>query len=146
MLSIIYDQSLLLLLLLLLNYLLPVIGNNYIAFSGFTEGTIYTYYTNGANPIAELTCIATPTDNTVSAISSSWYYKTASTGSSVLRFEDVATVVKWRESRIYFCRAVYNINGQKQQEDSGNIAVAIECKSFLNCICFVLILKIENMY
>ena len=125
-----------LLLLLLLSYLLPVIGSNHIVFSGFTEGTVYTYYTNGANPIAELTCIATPTDNTVSAISTSWYQKTGSsgitdTGSSVLRFEDVATVVKWRESRVYFCRAVYNINGEEQQEDSENIVVAIECK--LSC-------------
>ena len=113
---------------LLLNYLLLVIGSNHIAFSGFTDGTVYTYYTNGANPIAELTCIATPTDNTVSAISTSWYYRTASTGSSVLSFEDVATVVKWKQSRTYFCRAVYNINGQEQQEDSENIVVAIECK------------------
>ena len=116
-----------LLILLLWNTSVLVIGSNHIVFSGFTEGTTYTYYTNGANPIAELTCIATPTDNTVSA---SWYYKTGSTGSSVLRFQDVATVVKWRQSREYFCRAVYNINGEEQQENSENIVVAIECKSF----------------
>ena len=139
-----------LLLLLLLSYLLPVIGSNHIAFSGFTEGNTYTYYTNGANLITELTCIATSTDNTVSAISTSWYQKTGSsgitdTGSSVLRFEDVATALKWGQSRVYFCRAVYSINGQEQQEDSENILVAIECKFSYNIpdmLCYWIIILI----
>ena len=128
-------QAIILLMLLLWNTSVPVIGSNHIAFSGFTEGTVYTYYTNGANPITELTCIATPTDNTVSAISTSWYYKSSNgitdTGSNVLKFQDVATVVKWGATRVYFCKATYTINGQEQEENSSNIAVTVESKLFI---------------
>ena len=107
-----------------------------IIFSGFTEGTIYTYYTNEDNPITELNCSGTSTDTSVTSISTTWYSKginivNTDTGSSVLRFEDVATVVKWREYGVYFCRSVYEIHGQEQQEDSGDIVVEIECELFL---------------
>ena len=107
-----------------------------ITFSGFTEGSIYTYYTNEDNSITELNCSATPTDTSVTFTRTTWYYKgsknvNTDTGSSVLRFEDVATVVKWREYRVYFCRVVYDMNAVEQQENSGDIFVDIKCELFL---------------
>ena len=105
-------------------------GNN-IAFSGFTDGREYTYYTNGNNPITELTCSAHGVSNSGARnIRTSWFYnQDTDTGSNVLMFENVATEMKWKESREYFCRAVYMKNGvQEYQEDSDTNTVYIECE------------------
>ena len=131
-------RILLILLLWNTSILVAVTGSNHIVFSGFTEGNTYTYYTNGSNLITELICSATYTDNTVSSISTSWYGKTrskdnpiiADTGSNVLRFQDVATQLNWGNSGTYFCRAVFNINGDEQKENSFDIEVVIESKYY----------------
>ena len=104
-------------------------GNN-INFTGFTEGREYTYYTNGNNLITELTCNALGVSNSsVYNIRSNWTYdQDTDTGSNVLMFENVATEVKWKESREYFCRAVYLKNRVEYQEDSDTITVYIECE------------------
>ena len=125
-----------LLILLLCNASLLLTESTDITFSGFTAGAVYTFYTNGDNPITELTCSATPTHTGVTIFSATWYYKSTSsvntdTGSSVLRFEDVATVVKWREYRVYFCRSVYDFSANESQENSGDIYVEIKCELFL---------------
>ena len=124
-----------LLALLLWNISLQLTESVSIVFSGFTEGDTYAYYTNRDSAITELTCVATDTDKSVNSISTYWYLKASdsetNTSSSVLRFVDTAAALKWGEKREYFCRAVYE-NGQGQeQEDSGNIVVAIECE--LSC-------------
>ena len=114
------------LLFLLCNTSLLVTESSHITFSGFTEGNEYTYYTNGYNPITELTCTAGYTDPIVTSLSTSWYYGSSrNTGSNLLRFEDVARGVKWGNKLIHFCRAV--INGQ-EQEDSASIAVSVKCE------------------
>ena len=125
-----------LLILLLCNASVLLTESLDITFSGFTAGTVYTYYANEDNPITELNCSGSSTDTGVTSISTTWYYRVSEivntdTGSSVLRFEDVATVVKWREYRVYFCRAVYDINGQERQQDSGDVFVDIKCQLFL---------------
>ena len=109
-------------------------GNN-ITFTGFTEGRGYTYYTNGNNLITGLTCDAHGVNNSGARnISASWFYnQDTNTGSNVLMFENVTTEVKWKESRKYFCRAVYQKNGvQEYQEDSNTITVYIECELSIN--------------
>ena len=118
-----------LLALLLWNISLQLTESVSIVFSGFTEGDTYTYYTNGDNAITELTCVATNTYSNDSSINTTWYHSSSTdTDSSVLRFVDTAAALKWGEKRAYFCRAVYNNGQQQQQEDSGNIVVAIECE------------------
>ena len=113
-----------------LNCLILYTSGNNISFSGFTEGRGYTYYTNGNNLVTELTCTAHGVINsTAHNIRSSWFYnQDTDTGSNVLRFENVATEVKWKESREYFCRAVYLIYAEEYQEDSDTITVYIECE------------------
>ena len=103
---------------------------NNIVFSGFTEGREYTYYTNGNNMITELRCTAIGVNNSrVYNLRPSWFYnQDTDTGSSVLMFENVATEVKWKESREYFCRTNYTMNGVEYQEDSNTITVYIECE------------------
>ena len=125
-----------LLILLLCNTSVLLTESTDITFSGFTEGTIYTYYTNGDNPITELNCSSTRTNTNVTITCTSWYSKginnvNTNTGSSVLMFEDVATVVKWREYRVYFCRVVYDISANELRQDSGDIFVDIKCELFL---------------
>ena len=112
-----------------LNCLLFYTTGDNIYFKGFIEGRGYTYYTNGNNLVTELTCDAHGVNNsTARNIRTSWFYNHTDTGSNVLRFENVATEVKWKESREYFCRAVYLINSEEYQEDSDTITVYIECE------------------
>ena len=120
-----------LLLYITLNCLVFYITGNNIIFTGFTEGREYTYYTNGNNLITELICNANAVSNSGARnIRNSWFYnQDTDTGSNELMFENVATEVKWKESREYFCRAVYTKSGvQEYQEDSDTITVYIECK------------------
>ena len=125
--------TIIILLYIILNCLVFYTTGNNITFTGFTEGRGYTYYTNGNNLITELTC----TSSTANGISNSgahnirnyWFYDhDTDTSSNVLMFENVSTEVKWKESREYFCRAVYMKDGAKYQEDSGTITVYIECE------------------
>ena len=114
-----------------LNCLVFYTTGNDIYFTGFTEGRGYTYYTNGNNLITELTCYAHGVSNSGARnIRDSWFYnQDTDTGSNVLMFENVATEVKWKESRKYFCRAIYLKSGvQEYQEDSNTITVYIECE------------------
>ena len=103
---------------------------NNIVFSGFTDGREYTYYTNGNNMITELRCTAIGVNNSrVYNLRPSWFYnQDTDTGSNVLMFENVATEVKWKKSREYFCRANYMISGVEYQEDSNTITVYIQCE------------------
>ena len=120
-----------LLLYITLNCLVVYTTGNNITFTGFTERRGYTYYTNGNNMITELTCYALGVSNSgVYNIRASWFYnQDTDTGSNVLMFENVATEVKWKESREYFCRVVYTKSGvQEYQEDSDTITVYIECE------------------
>ena len=117
-----------------LNCLILYTSGNNIYFSGFTEGRGYTYYTNGNNLDTELTCDAHGVNNSgVYNIRTSWFYnQDTDTGSNVLRFENIATEVKWKESREYFCRADYLIYAEEYQEDSDTITVYIECELISN--------------
>ena len=126
--------KMLFLLYITLNCLLFYTTGDNIYFSGFTEGRGYTYYTNGNNLVTELTCTSHGVNNSgVYNIRNFWLYnQDTDTGSSVLRFENVATEVKWKESREYFCRAVYLINSEEYQEDSDTITVYIECELINN--------------
>ena len=109
--------------------LLCVSGNTDIEFEGFTQGAVYTYYTNGVNEYTQLTCVAT--SNTYTDINTTWIYVTGNTytdtGSSVLRFEDIATEVNWGDQREYLCRAVYQTDPVIYQ-DSHRITVRIKCE------------------
>ena len=113
-----------------LNCLILYTSGNNISFLGFTEGRGYTYYTNGNNLVTELTCVVHGVNSSGARnVRSSWFYnQDTDTGSSVLRFENVATEVKWKESREYFCRASYEIHPEQYQEDSDTITVYIECE------------------
>ena len=113
-----------------LNCLVSYTTGNDVYFTGFTEGRGYTYYTNGNNLITELTCSANGVSNSgVYNIRASWFYnQDTDTGSNELMFENVATEVKWKESREYFCRAVYQKSGVEYQEDSTTITVYKECE------------------
>ena len=115
------------LLLLLSLQLLCVSGN--IGFGGFTPDTVYTYYTNGVNVYTQLTCNAT--SETYTDINTTWINVTGNTytdtGSSVLRFEDIATEVNWGDERDYLCRAVYQTDFVMYQ-DSHMITVMIKCE------------------
>ena len=115
---------------IILNCLILYTSGNNISFLGFTEGRGYTYYTNGNNLVTELTCNSHGVNNsTARNIRTYWFYnQDTDTGSSVLRFENVATEVKWKESREYFCRASYKIYAEEYQEDSDMITVYIECE------------------
>ena len=117
-------------LLLLLNLqLLCMSGNTDIEFEGFTQGAVYTYYTNGVNEYTQLTCVAT--SNTYTDINTTWIYVTGNTytdtGSSVLMFEDIATEVNWEGQINYLCRAVYQTDPVIYQ-DSHMIRVMIKCE------------------
>ena len=115
------------LLLLLSLQLLCVSGNTDIEFEGFIQDTVYTYYTNGVN--VQLTCVAT--SNTYTDINTTWIDVTGNTytdtGSSVLRFEDIATEVNWGNLGEYLCRAVYHTDPVMDQ-DSHSITVRIKCE------------------
>ena len=95
-----YTMRMILLLLLSLQ-LLCVSGNTDIVFEGFASEAAYTYYTNGVNEYTQLTCVAT--SNTYTYINTTWIEVTGitymDTGSSVLRFEDIATEVNWGDER-----------------------------------------------
>eukprot|EP00800_Vazella_pourtalesii_P003166 TRINITY_DN131_c0_g1_i4.p1 TRINITY_DN131_c0_g1~~TRINITY_DN131_c0_g1_i4.p1 ORF type:complete len:543 (-),score=119.79 TRINITY_DN131_c0_g1_i4:298-1926(-) len=107
--------------------LLCVSGNTDIVFEGFTPDTEYTYYTNGVNVYTQLTCVAT--SNTYTDINTTWIDVTGNTytdtGSSVLRFEDIATEINWRDERDYLCRAVYQTD-PVMYKDSHRITVRIK--------------------
>ena len=119
-----------------LNCLVFYTAGNNITFTGFTEGRGYTYYTNGNNLITELTCESHGVSNSGTRnIRNSWFYnQDTDTGSNVLMFENVATEVKWKDSREYFCRVVYLKNGVEYQEDSDTITVYIQCELINLCI------------
>ena len=103
-------------------------GDTDIEFEGFSPETVYTYYTNGVNEYTQLTCVAT--SNTYTDINTTWIYVTGNTytdtGSSVLRFEDIATEVNWGDERDYLCRAVYQTDPVMYQDSV--ITVKIKCK------------------
>ena len=103
--------------------------SGFIEFEGFTPYTEYTYYTNGVNVYTQLPCNAT--SNTYTDINTTWIYVKGitytDTGSSVLRFEDIATEVNWGDERDYLCRAVYQTDPVIYQ-DSGNVTIRIKCE------------------
>ena len=109
--------------------LLCVSGDTDIEFEGFTLEAAYTYYTNGVNVYTQLTCNAT--SNIYTDINTTWIEVTGNsytdTGSSMLRFEDIATEVKWGDQRDYLCRAVYQTDPVMYQ-DSHSITVRIKCE------------------
>ena len=81
------------------------------------------------NEYTQLPCNAT--SNTYTDINTTWIYVTGNTytdtGSSVLRFEDIATEVNWGDEREYLCRAVYQTDPVMFQ-DSHSITVRIKCE------------------
>ena len=117
------------LLLLLSLQLLCVSGNTDIEFEGFTPEAVYTYYSNGVNEYTQLTCNAT--SNSYTDINTTWINVTGNTytdtGSSVLRFGDIATEVNWGDERKYLCRAVYQTDPVMYQ-DSPMITARIKCE------------------
>ena len=122
----------LLYLLLLSLQLFCVSGDIDIEFGGFIPDTVYSYYTNGFNTYTQLTCNAT--SNTYTDINTTWIIVTdnTDTGSSMLRFEDIAKEVTWGDQRDYFCRAFY-LTDTVMYQDSYSITVVIKCE----LICYI---------
>ena len=117
------------LLLLFATICLLLCVSGFIEFEGFTPDTVYTYYTNGVNEYTQLPCNAT--SETYTDINTTWIEVTgntyADTGSSVLRFEDIATEVNWEDEGEYLCRAVYQTDPVMYQ-DSDRLTVRIKCE------------------